>query len=290
MVGYEQRTLVKELKQEYDRLKVGKKALLQILDEAELPELVYNSNAIENSTLTLRDTERILLEQETITSASPRELFEAKNLARVTEYLEHNQIELTLESVLLLHNMLLGGIDDLIAGRLRQNGEYVRVGTHVAPAPEHLEFLLQDLLVTFSGNDDWYVIDNIAYFHVEFERIHPFVDGNGRIGRVLLNYQLKQAGYPPIIIRNKGKHTDYYPRFVEYQHTNPKTAKGMAKVVAKRVTESLHKRIAYLSGQEIIPVSVYAKRTGQPLNGLLNAAKRQTIPAFVEKGIWKIGV
>lgn len=290
MVTQEVRAQIKALKLEYDRLKVGKEALLQMLDEAELPDLVYNSNAIENSTLTLKETERVLLELEVSRGVSARELFEAKNLARVVEYLRNKQPELTVETILLLHQMLLGAIDDEIAGRLRQPGEYVRVGTHVAPAPEQVALLLNDLLFSFDANDDWYFIDNIAYFHVEFERIHPFLDGNGRIGRVLINQQLREAGYPPIIIRNKGKHTEYYPRFDEYQHTNPKTAKGMAKVVARRLMESLHKRIAYLAGMNIIPLSVHAKNTDQPLNGLLNAAKRQSIPAFIEKGVWKIGV
>ena len=291
MIAEANKKLIKALKLEYDRLKVGKESLLQLLEEAELSEQVYNSNAIENSTLTLKETERILLEQEVARNVSVRELFEAKNLARVVEYLRTRpDIELNLETILLLHTMLIGGIDDSIAGRLRVKGEYVRVGTHVAPAPERIEELLNDLLLTFSANDDWYFVENIAYFHVEFERIHSFMDGNGRIGRVLINAQLRAAGYPPIIIRNKSKHTEYYPRFNEYQHTNVSTAKGMAKVVQRRLMESLHKRIAYLSGMNIIPLSEYAKKTKQPLNGLLNAAKRQSIPAFLEKGVWKIGV
>lgn len=291
MITETNKKLIKALKLEYDRLKVGKDSLLQMLEEAELSELVYNSNAIENSTLTLKETERILLEQEVARNLSVRELFEAKNLARVVEYLRvRPTLELNQETILLLHQMLIGGIDDSIAGRLRVSGEYVRVGTHVAPAPEQIEYLLNDLLLTFSSNDDWYFVENISYFHVEFERIHPFMDGNGRIGRVLLNAQLQQAGYPPIIIRNKSKHTEYYPRLNEYQHTNSATAKGMAKVVSRRLMESLHKRIAYLSGMNTIPLSEYAKRTKQPLNGLLNAAKRQSIPAFLEKGVWKIGV
>ena len=75
------------LRNEYELLRAGKQQLLRIIDEAELPEQVYNSNAIENSTLTLEETERILLEQSTMRSVSVRELFEAKNLARVIEYL-----------------------------------------------------------------------------------------------------------------------------------------------------------------------------------------------------------
>src|SRR3990167_7524642 len=80
---------IKDLKIQYDRLKVGKYSLLKIIDEAEIPESVYNSNAIENSTLTLKETEKILLEMEVSRNVSLREVFEAKNLARVMEYLQN---------------------------------------------------------------------------------------------------------------------------------------------------------------------------------------------------------
>ena len=74
------------LKQEYDALRRGRESLLAMIDEVETPESVYNSNAIENSTLTLDETERILLEQSLAREVSVREVFEARNLARVTEY------------------------------------------------------------------------------------------------------------------------------------------------------------------------------------------------------------
>src|SRR5664280_1052731 len=116
---------ITELKREFESVRRGKEALLKLIDDAELPEKVYNSNAIENSTLTLKETERILLEQEVMRNISVRELFETKNLARVLEYLSTRpNIELSIENVLLLHRMLIGGIKDEIAGRLRKEGEY----------------------------------------------------------------------------------------------------------------------------------------------------------------------
>ena len=77
---------IQAMKREYDTLRPGKESLLSMIDEVEIPESVYNSNAIENSTLTLEETERILLEQMLSRNVSVREVFEAKNLARVTEY------------------------------------------------------------------------------------------------------------------------------------------------------------------------------------------------------------
>src|SRR5258708_5935452 len=106
---------IKNLKAEYDRLKIGKDSLLKIIDEAEIPESVYNSNAIENSTLTFKETEKILLEMEVSRNVSLREVFEAKNLARVMEYIHSKSSdELSKEIILLLHQMLIGNIDDSI--------------------------------------------------------------------------------------------------------------------------------------------------------------------------------
>ncbi len=289
MISTYNRNRIARLKKEFEQLRIGKDSLLILLEEAELPELVYNSNAIENSTLTLKETERILLELEVARNVSVRELFEARNLARVIEYLQnHQNLEINKENILLLHRMLIGGIKDEIAGRFRRNDEYVRVGTHIAPAPEHIEQLLDNLLVEYRSADNSYFIDRITYFHLEFERIHPFVDGNGRIGRVLLNLQLKQLGYPPVIIRSKGKIDYYYPAFIEYQEL--KHTSRMEHLVMLATIESLNKRLTYLRGQNAVKLADYAKTKKQSINTLINAARRQTIPAFREKGVWKIGI
>ncbi len=287
MINATTRLKIKQLKQVYERLKIGKESLLVILDETELPELVYNSNAIENSTLTLKETERILLELEVARNVSVRELFEAKNLARVSEYIRNKKaVELNTENILLLHKMLIGGINDKIAGRFREPNEYVRVGTHIAPAPEHVDQLLTNLLTSYASTHDQYFLERISHFHLEFERIHPFIDGNGRIGRVLINLQLQQQGYPPVIIRNKGKRVLYYPSFREYQAD--RTAKLFDRLLALALIESLHKRLAYLKGEEIVKLVDYASLKSLSVNTVLNAARRQTIPAFREKGVWKI--
>lgn len=288
MINVSTRQAITALKNEFETLKHGKESLLKILDEVELPELVYNSNAIENSTLTLKETERILLEQVVMRQVSVRELFEAKNLARVMEYL-HSRSNITLddETMLLLHQMLIGGIDDSIAGRFRDMHEYVRVGQHIAPAPEHVGLLFDTLLAKHESDHEQYFLERIAYFHLEFERIHPFVDGNGRIGRVLINLQLAKLGFPPVIIRNKGKRDYYYPAFRAFQEDGNTTI--LDRQLALALTESLNKRLAYLKGQEIVKLSEYAKGKDGSINSLLNAARRQTIPAFREKGIWKIG-
>lgn len=279
---------IQALKAEYDSPKDGKESLLAMIDEVEIPENVYNSNAIENSTLTLKETEKILLEQELSREVSLREVFEAKNLARVITYKRNNIKDnvLTKDLILLFHQMLIGGIDDSIAGRFRKKGEFVRVGTHIAPAPEKVEQMIDNILIEYGSNLDAYFLDKIAKFHLDFETIHPFVDGNGRIGRVLVNFQLLQLGFPRVVIRNKEKEL-YYRAFKNYKER--KDTKIMEQLIALALLEALNKRITYLKGETIISLSEYIKKNKLKAPAVTNAARRQTIPAFRERGVWKIG-
>ena len=107
--------------------------MLQLLYEAEVSEQVYNSNAIENSTLTLEETDRILREINLDRFISERELFEAKNLARVVDYIHKVAPEkpLDIDGMHLLHKMLISNIRDDIAGRFREPTEWVRVGSYM---------------------------------------------------------------------------------------------------------------------------------------------------------------
>ena len=283
------RDRIQKLKELYDTLRSGKESLLILLDEAELPENVYNSNAIENSTLTLKETEQILLDLEVSRKVTVREVFEAKNLGRVMTYKKNKsqEQELSIALILFLHKMLMSGIDDEIAGRFRKENEYVRVGMFIALPPEHIERRMDETLVEYTSDFSSYILKKIAKFHLEFETIHPFNDGNGRLGRVLINYQLLRLGFPRVIIRQKEKQI-YYRAFETYR--NDTKTKMMESVLALALMESLHKRITYLQGKTIIPLSEYIRRKQIKAPAVFNAARRQTIPAFREKGMWKIGI
>lgn len=278
---------ITSLKSEFDSLRKGKDSLLVMIDEVEAPESVYNSNAIENSTLTLKETEKILLDMEVSRDVSVREVYEAKNLARVITYMRSKvqETEISAEIILFLHQMLIGGINDEIAGRFRKPGEYVRVGTHIAPAPELVEKMINEIITKYTSDLSDYFLDKIAKFHLEFETIHPFCDGNGRIGRILICFQLQRLGFPMIIIRDRDK-KEYYKSFDKYKEQ--KNTKQMEKVVSLALTESLHKRITYLKSEKVITLSAFTKNNNLSASAITNAARRQNIPAFREKGVWKI--
>src|SRR5512137_2498498 len=105
---------ISRLRERYYAASTGKESLIKLLSEAEVAEQVYNSNAIENSTLSLDETEKILLQIDLDRYISERELFEAKNLARVVTYIDTKakEQELNLEMILFLHKMLLSNIRD----------------------------------------------------------------------------------------------------------------------------------------------------------------------------------
>lgn len=271
----------------YESLAAQQKQALFEIAMAELPEAVYNSNAIENSTLTLQDTEDIVLRGKIRRDAEIREIYEAKNLAQVMELLLAGPQRLSGGLILALHKMLLAGIDDGVAGRFRSGDEWVRVGRYLGASPDLTNSLVYQLVDDYRSDNERYFLEKIAHFHVEFEMIHPFMDGNGRIGRLLINQQLIALGLPPVIVQNKGKKTDYYPLFEKYEKNGDYS--GMSDFLGLLLLEALHKRMTILAGEKVVTLGDWAKKNGASANAMTNKARRQTIPAFRVNGKWMIG-
>jgi Fic family protein len=287
MINQVTREKIDALSALYKKLIKGKRKAVKELALSELPEMVYNSNAIENSTLTLEDTEDILIRNKIRTDHEIREIFEAKNLASAIEYLMDNpEKEISVELILKLHKTLLSNIRDEIAGRFRSGKEWVRVGTHIGANPEFVNGLVYNLDEENNSETDEYFLEKIAYFHAEFENIHPFADGNGRIGRLITNEQLDLLGLPPIIIPNKSKNDEYYPALDEYAKTGK--IDKLVELFAKLLIESLYRRITILTAKGIIPVSEWAKLKKMSVQSATNKAIRGTIPAFRMRGHWMI--
>lgn len=280
---------IASLKERYYKAMIEKSNLVQILNEAEIGENVYNSNAIENSTLSLDDTEKLLMQIDLDRFVSEREIFEAKNLAKVMGYIYKNakDKELDANMILFLHKILISNICDDIAGRFRNINEQVRVGPHIAPVSEEINLRIFTMFTDYYGDKENNIVKKIAKLHLDFEYTHPFVGGNGRIGRVLNNYLLIREGYVPINIKFLDRQK-YYDAFREFQN-NGKT-EIMEELVYLALTNSYHKRLAYMENKKIVSLKEYANLKKTSHENIINKAKRQTIESFLEGGVWKIGI
>lgn len=287
MINQTTKDRIARLAEQYKLLALSKPEAVHEIAISEIPEMVYNSNAIENSTLTLKDTEDILLRDSIKKDNDIREIYEAKNLARIIESLLENPYQaITVDSMLSLHKILLTGIKDGWAGRFRSGKEWVRIGPHVGANPDFVERLVEQLVEDYNNHDDRFFVEKIAWFHAEFETIHPFNDGNGRLGRVLINQQLMALGLPPVIVQNKSKHTIYYPAFDSYRVTGK--FDDFVQILASLLIESLYKRITLMTAPKIITVSVWSKANDLAGSKALNKAIRGTIPAFRMREKWMI--
>jgi len=166
---------IETLRERYYTSSVKKESLLKMISEAEVADQVYNSNAIENSTLTLEETEKILLQIGIDRYITERELFETKNLAKVVTYIEvkAKEQELNLDMILLLHKILLSDIRDDVAGRFRQDSEQVKVANYIAPDPKFIVEQLEEMLVQYNSTSSENIIKKIAPLHLVLKIFIP---------------------------------------------------------------------------------------------------------------------
>lgn len=287
MINKTTKNKIAKLAEKYRELKAKNPNVVREIELSEMSEMVYNSNAIENSTLTLEDTEDILIRDQIRTDHEIREIYEAKNLASVMECISYNPYErLSTKMVLGLHGLLLMNINNSVAGRFRHGDEWVRVGAHIGASPKFVEKLMDELIDEYNSDKESYFLEKIALFHAEFENIHPFCDGNGRIGRILINQQLEAEDLPPIIIPNKSKFKEYYPLLEKYEYTN--SYDDLVDIFAKLLIEALYRRIAKLTARKIIPLAEWSKNNNIDQQSASNYASRGTIPAFRIRDKWMI--
>lgn len=165
----------------------------------------YDSNAIEGSKLTLQETGMVLFESIAPPGRPLRDVRAAENHKKAFDWMVSCSGDLRMEFVLKLHRILTDGIlPPSEAGRLRRVQVYVRGAEDVPPPPGDVEPQLRRLLQWYKANKRRYhPVVTAACVHVAFERTHPFVDFNGRSGRLLLNFVLLKHGYPPVDIRHR---------------------------------------------------------------------------------------
>ncbi|GAC1668739.1 MAG: Fic family protein [Ktedonobacteraceae bacterium] len=162
----------------------------------------YNSNAIEGNTLTLAETQMVLEYGMTVEGHPLREYLETTNHAEAFDFLDTLiSTQISLETVLKIHALVMDKIMKE-AGQLRTVQVYIR-GSHHTPPPARDVSLYMMQWVRWLNSDDalrYDPITRVAIAHRGFEALHPFTDGNGRVGRLLMNLQLIQEGYPPALI------------------------------------------------------------------------------------------
>lgn len=185
------------------------------LTEEFVVEYTYNSNAIEGNTLTLRETDMVLRGL-TIGQKPLKDHMEAighKEAFDLVRDLVKDQEPLSERVIKHIHYLVLADKKD-------DCGVYRRVpvrimGAKHEPAQPYLIKPKMEQLLEFYNNSKEHIIPRLARFHIEFEGIHPFIDGNGRTGRLLVNLELMKAGYPPIDIKFTDR-ISYYNAFDEY--------------------------------------------------------------------------
>ena len=182
-------------------------ATLKSLEESNILDWTYNSNAIEGNTLTLRET-KVVLEGVTIGGKSINEHLEAINHKNAIIYLEelvNKDTELTEWDIKSIHSLILKEIDNDNAGRYRTENVIISGATSkpcdYLKVPEEME----KLIYRYEDWDEFHPLIRCALLHGEFVFIHPFVDGNGRTARLLMNFGAMKSGYLPIIIKNKSR-------------------------------------------------------------------------------------
>ena len=174
------------------------------LDKWLKTELAYTSNAIEGNTLTRRETELAIEEKITLGSKPINDYLEAVNHAKAFDFIldaAQNKVKIDEDFVLRIHKIILTGIDDVNAGFYRAVRVRISGSSTVLPNPLKVPELMKNFGDWLLQNDED-VLTRAIEAHFKLVTIHPFVDGNGRTARLLLNAILMENGYGPIIIRS----------------------------------------------------------------------------------------
>jgi len=242
---------IRDILQEIDALKavyasapkideaVTKKRLEQFMVEN-----TYNSNAIEGNSLTLRETATVILEGVTIDKKPVKDHLEAighKDAFIYVVDMVKDDVPFSLKAVRDIHSLVLMN-DAKNRGQFRQYPVEILGSSYMPPPPEQVPILMGELMDSYN-TDNRHPIEKISDFHIRFERIHPFIDGNGRSGRLILNLELMRAGYAPVDIKFKDRDV-YYACFDDYD-VNGK-ADMFIGVIAKYELEEM-KKLAHLA-------------------------------------------
>jgi len=176
-----------------------------------LATFTYNTNAIEGSMVNLPETSMILFEGLAPPDKTMREIREVENHKKAFDYVMAYKGDIGKDFICNIHKIISSGIlKKNESGVFRKVQVFIRGSEHVPPKPEEVEKKFKELMLWYRGNKKRYhPVVVSAHMHTAFESIHPFVDYNGRTGRLLLNFILMKYGFPPIAIAYR-RRAEYY--------------------------------------------------------------------------------
>jgi Fic family protein len=237
------------------------KAVLKRLREEMDPEFIYNSNAIEGNTLTLNETRLVLAEGVTIKGKPLKDHLEATNHLEALDYvyeLSKGKSDITVGHLLRMHQIVLKVIEKEFSGRYRPGQVRILGANFIPPNALKLPQLVEDFVKWIRENaGDPNIIEYVAAAHYRLVWIHPFIDGNGRVARLLMNLILIRAGYPPAIILNNDRR--------KYHNALNRANRGdfqpFFKIIGQAVERSLdiYLRALGLNTEDLLSLSDLAK-------------------------------
>jgi excisionase family DNA binding protein len=236
---------VDSLKKELDSKRPIPKETLKSLRESVNLEWTYNSNGIEGNTLTLRETQ-VVLEGITVGGKSIKEHLEAINHEKAILFLDDlvkDNDPINEWNIKSIHQLVLKDIDNENAGRYRKENVTIKGATHIPPDYLKVPELMEKLILTYNAWSEYHPIIQAALLHGELVKIHPFIDGNGRTSRLLMNLVLMNKGYNPVIIK-KVSRLKYYEA-LDTAHTTGNYT-DFVKLVTKLEVEILKKYLEIL--------------------------------------------
>ncbi len=240
---------IEELRNRLKTLRPLNETELKRLRDEFIVENTYNSNAIEGNTLTLRETALILQQGITIAEKPVKEHLEAIGHKDAFEYvisLANANAELTERVIKEIHSLVLMN-DPVNKGVYRSIGVTIMGAAHTPPQPYLVPVQMEQLLADYQEmKRDKHIIAAVAEFHLRFEGIHPFIDGNGRTGRLILNLELIKAGLLPVNIKFADRRK-YYDCFDQY-YSNGRTPEPLVQLIADYEAEELERHIKIIEG------------------------------------------
>jgi len=251
-------------------------------------ELTYNSNAIEGNTLNRRETALVIEKGVTVKGKTLTEHLEATNHAEAIDYVKDlaantKRVDLTKQDVMNIHKLILQKIDDENAGKYRAIPVAIAGSDVELPDPLKVSELMEEFFVWLKSKSNVHPVIIAADAHYKLVRIHPFVDGNGRTARLLMNLLLIQANYPVTVIGND-KREDYINALEKAHTTNDLS--DFYSLVIKAVDSSLdvylgNKKPRGVKEERLLKIGELARSSDVPTStirfwtneGLLKVAK-----------------